>query len=210
MYYPSIFHVSCHMTKKKGFQEKNIVHENSIHVTQTEVTQQSESTESYELQDEEAKSCYPFVSVTERSSFFIMDKKFDLKVQDSESSTGSIMCESFEIDQNGNQDVGISDNLASENDDYYDDEEDSLIEIDLPRSFFSDLTEEPKQKFESKLPDFLPGSIFMEQGLMELLDEIIEDENLIEIDISMGSKNTEDYRLKKEFASLEDQCVLSE
>ncbi|OIW20438.1 hypothetical protein TanjilG_11137 [Lupinus angustifolius] len=143
------------LTKKKGYQEKNLVHDklqkkelqNSIDVTQTVVSQQSESTES-------------------------------------ESSTGSIMCGSFEIDHNGNQNVSVSDNSASENDDYDDEEEDNLIEIKLQRSFLCDLAEEPKQKLESNLPDF------MEQGLMELLAEINEDENLIEIDISMGSTNS--------------------
>ncbi|CAL0335088.1 unnamed protein product [Lupinus luteus] len=205
------------LTKKKGSQEQNLVH----------VKLQKK-----ELQNsiEDAKSCYPFPSDTESSSFLIMDKKLELNVQDheqqadsqsdyslpsdSESSTGSIMCGSFEIDHNGNQNVSISDNLASKNDDYDDEEEDSLIEIELPRSLFYDLPEEPKQTSESKLPDFLPGSIFKEQGLMELLDEINEmneDENLIEIDISLGSTNGQDYRLKKEFATLlGDQYVLSE
>lgn len=44
------------------------------------------------------------------------------------------------------------------------------------------------------LPDFLPESIFKKQGLMELLAEINdmnEDENLIEIDISVGSNNSQ-------------------
>ncbi|XP_044473458.1 uncharacterized protein LOC123201917 [Mangifera indica] len=57
-----------------------------------------------------------------------------------------------------------------------DEDEDGLIEITIPNS---------------KPSEFLPQSIFYQQGLMELLADINgvneEEENLIEIDISMGS-----------------------
>ncbi|XP_058782188.1 uncharacterized protein LOC131656503 [Vicia villosa] len=74
--------------------------------------------------------------------------------------------------------------------DEYEDEdgEDSLIEIHLPNGNFSNLAHESTQKMESELLDFLWESIFMQQNLMELLSEtndMNEDENLIEIDISM-------------------------
>jgi hypothetical protein len=36
------------------------------------------------------------------------------------------------------------------------------------------LDEEPKQKAQSNLQDFLPKSIFQQQGLMEILAEINE------------------------------------
>lgn len=74
-------------------------------------------------------------------------------------------------------------------DEYEDEgEEDSLIEIHLPKENFSNLADESTQKMESELLDFLSESIFMQQNLMELLletNDMSEDENLIEIDISM-------------------------
>ena len=71
-----------------------------------------------------------------------------------------------------------------------DEDDDSLIEIFLPGSKFGGLDEEPKQKAQSNLPDLLLEFIFQQQGLMEILAEINEmneEENLIEIDLSMGS-----------------------
>jgi hypothetical protein len=68
-------------------------------------------------------------------------------------------------------------------------EEDSLIEINLPSRNLSNLTEESKQKSESKLSGFLSESIYKQQDLMQLLEEMNDmnedDQNLIEIDISM-------------------------
>ena len=90
----------------------------------------------------------------------------------------SITSEEFEGQSPATSDCSISD------------DEDSLIEIALPgqRSAYS--KEEPKQKPQSNLPDYLPESILQQQGLEELLAEIHEvneEENLIEIDISIGS-----------------------
>ena len=225
------------MKKKKGSQQKNLIQDEMqkeglqhlLDVTQTEINQQSETVESHELQAE-AQLDYSFPSDSESSNVSVMDKAFELNVQEHEpqadwqlDSSLPSDSESFEIDHKGN--VGSSDNLASDNDDDDDDddsddddddeeeEEDSLIEINLPNSNFSGLTVEPKQKLDSKLPDFLPESIFKQQGLMELLAEINEmneDENLIEIDISMGSTNGQDFELKQELAYLGDQCVLGD
>ncbi|TKY47026.1 suppressor protein SRP40 [Spatholobus suberectus] len=222
------------LTKKKGPQNENLVQDElqkeelhpSLDVTHD---QRSETGENHE-QQAEAHSDYSFPTDSESSNFSIMDGTFELNVQehrlqddlqsdyslpsDSESSDGSITGECFEIGHNGNQNEDISDSLDSD-DDYEEEEEeeDSLIEINLPSSHFSDLTEDPKQKLQSKLPDFLPDSIFKQQGLTELLAEINdmnEDENLIEIDISMGSINNPDFRLKQELAYFEDECVLSD
>ncbi|XP_061345979.1 uncharacterized protein LOC133291697 [Gastrolobium bilobum] len=207
------------LTKKKGSPHENLVQDNlqksEIHpslgdVTQTEATQQGEIAERQE-QQAEAQSCSSFPLDSESSN--IMDKSFELTAQmyeqqsdpqsdssfpsDSESSTDSIISESFEIDHNRTQNLGISDSLASDNDD---DEEDGLIEIKLPSGHFSGLTEDPNQKLESN---------FYQQGLRELLAEINEmneDENLIEIDISMGSTKYQDLRLK-ELAYLGDQSL---
>lgn len=71
-------------------------------------------------------------------------------------------------------------------------DEDSLIEISLPGGHYICDHEEDEVHYnlQNKLPDFAPGSFFKQHGLMELLaelNEMNEEENLIEIDISMGS-----------------------
>ncbi|XP_022759847.1 uncharacterized protein LOC111306200 [Durio zibethinus] len=80
--------------------------------------------------------------------------------------------------------------------DYTDDgsitDEDSLIEISLPEGHYVSHKEDEPNKYSMhpKLPDFIPESIFQQQNLMELLAEfndMNEEDNLIEIDISMGS-----------------------
>ncbi|KAG6689967.1 hypothetical protein I3842_11G199900 [Carya illinoinensis] len=108
---------------------------------------------------------------------------------DSESSNDSNLGGSFDLDLKSSnymeQIAAISDVSVSDEDD------DSLIEISLPVSKSGGLEGEPKQlKPQSYLPGLLPDSIFKQQGLMELLAEINEmneEENLIEIDLSMGS-----------------------
>ncbi|EOX93522.1 Uncharacterized protein TCM_002409 [Theobroma cacao] len=70
-------------------------------------------------------------------------------------------------------------------------DEDSLIEISLPGGHYVGHKEEkPKFSMQQKLPDFMPESFFQQRSLMELLaefNEMNEEDNLIEIDISMGS-----------------------
>lgn len=139
---------------------------------------------------------------------------------DSEKCCGLIMDETFEIDHNRYQNVRNHDRLVSQSDlqysstqdlttsddddgddyDYDDDEEedddDSLIEIHLPSRNLSNLDEESKQNLESK---FLEESILKQQSLIQILEEINdmnEDENLIEIDISMRSSksNGQDFK----------------
>ncbi|KAK8717808.1 hypothetical protein V6N13_045062 [Hibiscus sabdariffa] len=75
-------------------------------------------------------------------------------------------------------------------------DEDSLIEISLPGGHYvrhkEEEEEEPNNKYsmQQKLPDFKPESIFQQRSIMEFLAELNdmnEEENLIEIDISMGS-----------------------
>ncbi|KAJ9687025.1 hypothetical protein PVL29_015759 [Vitis rotundifolia] len=71
-------------------------------------------------------------------------------------------------------------------------DEDSLIEIALLSGHYVDpKQEDPKFNSQKKLPDFTPDSIFQQHStLMEVLaemNEVNEEENLIEIDISMGS-----------------------
>ncbi|CAK7349132.1 unnamed protein product [Dovyalis caffra] len=71
-------------------------------------------------------------------------------------------------------------------------DEDSLIEIALPGGhYICDHKEDAvNYKLHKKLPDFAAGSFFKQHDLIELLaelNEMNEEENLIEIDISMGS-----------------------
>nr|KYP41347.1 hypothetical protein KK1_037273 [Cajanus cajan] len=163
------------LTKKKGSQNENLVQDElqkeqlhpSLDVTHAdEVNQQSETAENHE-QQAEAHLDYSFPTDSESSNFSIMDRTFEL---------------------NADQEHRLHDDLQS---DYsLPSDKDSLIEINLPSNHFSELTEDPKQKLQSKLPELLQDSLFKQQGLMELLAEINdmnEDENLIEIDISMGS-----------------------
>ncbi|KAL6284256.1 hypothetical protein ACE6H2_015185 [Prunus campanulata] len=95
----------------------------------------------------------------------------------SESDEQSVPSENFELNWMCSNNLGpkaeISDGCSVSDDD------DSLIEINLPAS-------EPKEKLQSNLPD----SFFRQQGLREHLadiNEVNEEDNLIEIDISMGS-----------------------
>ncbi|CAJ2633751.1 unnamed protein product [Trifolium pratense] len=215
------------LTKKKGSLCENLVEDNSMQksefepllgdVAQIEAIQESET--SHNQGEVESYPSFPL----DGESNNIIDKKFELNAQkheqqddpysdssfpsDSESSTGSIIDESFEIDLRINQDMSLSDNFASDNeeeDDDEDEEEDGLIEIKLPSSNFSSLNEDIEEYSKQNL-DF----IFKEQGLMDLLAEINEDENLIEIDIFNGSTKYQDFRFK-ELACLGDQCVLSD
>ncbi|OAY35020.1 hypothetical protein MANES_12G064702v8 [Manihot esculenta] len=71
-------------------------------------------------------------------------------------------------------------------------DEESFIEIALPSGhYISHKQEEPKFNLQKKLPNFSTTPSFNKQhALMELLaelNEMNEEENLIEIDISMGS-----------------------
>ncbi|XVE72561.1 hypothetical protein DITRI_Ditri11bG0048200 [Diplodiscus trichospermus] len=71
-------------------------------------------------------------------------------------------------------------------------DEDGLIEISLPGGHYVSHKEDKPSKcsMQQKLPDFMPESIFQQRSLMELLAEfndMNEEDNLIEIDISMGS-----------------------
>ncbi|CAK9167203.1 unnamed protein product [Ilex paraguariensis] len=70
-------------------------------------------------------------------------------------------------------------------------DEESLIEIALPSGQSIGSKEaSPKFNLLQKLPDFSLESIFKQDSLVELLaeiNEVNEEENLIEIDISMGS-----------------------
>lgn len=83
-----------------------------------------------------------------------------------------------------------SDSSVSVSDYEYDDD-DSLIEISLPGSESSGLEDEPRQNLQSKLlVDFLPESILRQKRFKDFMAEINdmnEEENLIEIDISIGS-----------------------
>ena len=68
--------------------------------------------------------------------------------------------------------------------------EEGLIEIAIPSNDSICLSEEPKENLQSNLPTFFPESIFKQQDRVEILaemNEVNEEENLIEIDISMGS-----------------------
>ncbi|GAV68806.1 hypothetical protein CFOL_v3_12309 [Cephalotus follicularis] len=90
----------------------------------------------------------------------------------------------------------IFDGPVSEDDDG---EEDGLIEIAITDSEIMDLKEEKKETRDSNLLDILPLSMFKQPGLMELLaeiNEVNEEDDLIEIDISMGSIKCSRFELE--------------
>ncbi|KAJ3697070.1 hypothetical protein LUZ61_000775 [Rhynchospora tenuis] len=71
-----------------------------------------------------------------------------------------------------------------------DSDDESLIEISLPDGNHVEEYSEPVFEEESKGEfswDFLPESVFKQSGLMELLSEINEEDNMIELDIARGS-----------------------
>ncbi|XP_062079806.1 uncharacterized protein LOC133784502 [Humulus lupulus] len=117
-----------------------------------------------------------------------------IQYEESEGSVDSEISQSFELNwmcsssPNLEQDFSISDSSFSDEEEDYD----NLIEISLPGRDSSGLLEEDEEEHESKQklqPNF-SEAIFNQQGLMELLadiNEMNEEENLIEIDISMGS-----------------------
>ncbi|KAJ3675558.1 hypothetical protein LUZ60_004600 [Juncus effusus] len=96
-----------------------------------------------------------------------------------------------EIDEENEQihEMELQDSSVESSDESISDDE-SLIEISLPdgnhvendsNSFF-------EQGFKGEsIWDFLPESVLNQTGLMELLKEINEEDNLIELDISRGS-----------------------
>lgn len=69
-------------------------------------------------------------------------------------------------------------------------DDESLIEISLPDGNHVEACTESIFQEECKgecIWDFLPESVFEQNGLMELLSEINEEDNMIEIDIARGS-----------------------
>ncbi|KAF5178252.1 hypothetical protein FRX31_032159 [Thalictrum thalictroides] len=79
-------------------------------------------------------------------------------------------------------------NCSDDSIDSISDDEDSLIEIALPEGHFISPKHDPKLKsHQLNLPEFFQESFFRQEGLMELLTEMNEEDNMIEIDISMGS-----------------------
>ncbi|XP_020206885.1 uncharacterized protein LOC109791929 [Cajanus cajan] len=186
------------LTKKKVSLHENFVQDNQqkleLQLSLDVITQQSETSQSQV--EAESESAFPLDSESSNisdESFELSAEKYEQKADpqadtslpsDSESSTSSTMGEEgIEIHHIRNQNVDIYDSFPIGNDE---EEEDGLIEIKLPNNHFSEL---------------LPESIFKQQGLKELLAEINEmndDENLIEIDISKGSTKYQDLRLDKE------------
>ncbi|KAG2678241.1 hypothetical protein I3760_12G134500 [Carya illinoinensis] len=160
----------CDQKILHGKEVRDTLHEPLLETaSQIEATRQQENGLMQEYQDESLPDIL-FSSDSESSNDSIIGENFDLKLMSSNYME---------------QDEAISDVSVSDEDD------DSLIEISLPGSKSGGLDhEEPKQKPQySNIHDLLPDSIFQQQSLMELLTEINEmneEENLIEIDLSKG------------------------
>ncbi|MED6196295.1 hypothetical protein PIB30_046108 [Stylosanthes scabra] len=214
---------------KWSLDEKNLVQDNNLkkfessHPLLGDVTHSDDDDDDDDEVTTESEICnYTIKDSSIEINNAADDEKYE-QDQHADPDSGSQSTSSFENDdQERSENHGmISNSLTFDSDIDVDDddddeeeeeEEDSLIEIKLPNRY---LFEEPKQKFESNLPElFLPEYMFKQKGLMELLaemNEINEDENLIEIDISMGSTKCQDFIVKKEFAYYGgDQCVHSD
>ena len=184
------------LARQKGSLHENLVQHNQkkleLHPSLGDITTQ-QSCESRNIMDKDKS----FELSAEKCEKIADPKSKTSLPSDTESSTSSTMGgESTEIHHSTNQNLDISDNLVFDRDDDYE-EEDGLIEIKLPNNHFSELW---------------PECFFKQQGFTELLAEINEmneDENLIEIDISKGSTKHQDLRLEKELVCWgEDHCSL--
>lgn len=106
------------------------------------------------------------------------------------------LSETESLDRSSTSEDSEGDNLgqvpATSEDSISDD--DSLIEIDLPGGHYVRPEEDEPNichlQMQQKLPNFFPNSIFRQQSFTDMfseINEVNEEENLIEIDISMGS-----------------------
>lgn len=190
------------LAKKKGSLHENLVQDNQqnleLQPSLGDVTvQQNETSERQAEAHSESSFSLDCESRNIMDTSFVLsaEKYYEQKADpqsdtslpsDSESTTSSTMDEeSIKIHHNTDQNLDISDSLVFDYD-VDEEEEDGLIEIKLPNNYFL---------------EFLPESIFKQQGLTELwaeINEMNEDENLIEIDISKGSTKHQDLRLEKE------------
>ncbi|PKU84770.1 hypothetical protein MA16_Dca008180 [Dendrobium catenatum] len=75
-------------------------------------------------------------------------------------------------------------------------DDESLIEIALPDGRYIDFGKISSEPEHELLLDYLPKSLFLQHGLMELLLEINEEDNMIEIDIAMGSIKCPRFQIK--------------
>ncbi|KAG9443555.1 hypothetical protein H6P81_014895 [Aristolochia fimbriata] len=68
-------------------------------------------------------------------------------------------------------------------------DDDSLIELALPDGHYVEPVPVPPKLTPPRLnsPEYSPESVFDQHGLLELFSDINEEDNMIEIDISMGS-----------------------
>ncbi|KAJ6754072.1 hypothetical protein OIU79_026829 [Salix purpurea] len=150
------------MLEKEAVEELNPEVEPIIHF---DASQQSDVCDMHEYQVEPAD----FPSDSDSSDDFSAGENFEL---------------SWRCSENVGQSIAVSESSISEDD--VDEDGDGLIEISLPQNSSVDFDEESKKKSASNFPE----SILRQQGLMELFAEITEaneEENLIEIDLSMGS-----------------------
>ncbi|KAJ6301809.1 hypothetical protein OIU77_016012 [Salix suchowensis] len=150
------------MLEKEAVEEQNPEVEPLIHF---DASQQSDVCDMHEYQVEPAD----FPSDSDSSDDFSAGENFEL---------------SWRCSENVGQSIAVSESSISEDD--VDEDGDGLIEISLPQNSSVDFDEESKKKSAS----YSPESILRQQGLMELFAEITEaneEENLIEIDLSMGS-----------------------
>lgn len=160
--------------------ERSVNEKYSVHVDETESKVQPES-EIVAVKEETQEG-----KVGENVNGYLVRSPYFLS--ETESLDRSSTSEDSEGDDLGQVPATSEDSIS---------DDDSLIEIDLPGGHYVHPEEDEPNichlQMQQKLPNFFPDSIFRQQSFTDMFSEITEinevneEENLIEIDISMGS-----------------------
>ncbi|KAM7495291.1 hypothetical protein LguiB_029900 [Lonicera macranthoides] len=164
-----LFKFSTHKPVEKSVQEESLSEENSTPLVPKQPHIASVVQEKQEAQENGVNQIEEFLAITSPDLY-----------SESGSNDQSSTSEDSDWPDSGNacQSPDCSDGSISD--------EESLIEIALPSGHYVSPKEED---LKLKLPNYSREAIFAQNELMELLAEINEmneEENLIEIDISMG------------------------
>lgn len=173
--------------EKEEEEQEEVLHQSSAN------GQQQCSPDSEKLSDEEDKMVKTEISCTISQEKAVQADQIH---RDLYSESESIDYQSSSSDQDSDADWLYSGNLLGQSPDCSDDsisDEESLIEIALPSGHYvGSPKEDPKFSLQQKFQDFgsIETKVFHQHSIKQLFAEVIdmnEEENLIEIDLSMGS-----------------------
>ncbi|WCJ33084.1 hypothetical protein M5689_014467 [Euphorbia peplus] len=182
------------ITKKKSSSGKNSPESQEV---EQKVNQESEADT---LLSEAAKQS----QVSEFQDYQV--ESTDCPTASESSSDDFSATEGFELNwacfDNLGKNIAVPEMIVFSDDDD-EDEDDNLIEINFPDNSSVELNEESEEQLqidfansEPKIQRAMPESVYMQEGFMELLEEmneVTEEDNLIEIDLSMGSIKGHNY-----------------